>query len=218
MIRRLFALLCVLLPTSAFGFVPNLRVVQEIRRADSLEVQAEKTAKALDVLFRVACWQVEKNDPQLAFAICSDWIETYRPMVARLGTAEGIGDHEPVSAWLAVATLMIRESIGDTLFFMLRLNDLDTFNFGIKVAFSPSSASAWCVETITETCRDEYLAHANPLMGATGYWLANLSCSFASAGALVLICSPIGRATELVIMNTVGPKISYRIYDRANPE
>ena len=226
MIYRLFALLCLLASTSAFGSVPNARVVAEIRRADTIEEQVERTARGLDGLLRVACWQVRRSDPELSTRICSEWKNEVRPALLALANEEAIGDHEPVSAWLAVATLMIKQAIidatgSDVLFYLLRLDDLDVFNFGIKVAFDPNAGSDWCAETIAAgevSCREEYLAHANPLMGATSYWIASLSCSFASAGALVLICSPIGTATEMIVMRTVGPKIAYRVWDRANPE
>jgi hypothetical protein len=208
----------------AAAHAPDRRVVAELRAASTLEAQAEKTTKALNILLRAACFHARAlghgDDVE---GVCSDWEYYWLPTLeASAKSGKGIGDHKPLSDWLAAATVILYAALKDypLVIEMLRLEDLVIFNYGIPVFFDPHASAEWCLELPDVPCRDEYREHGERVISSTSYWIAWGSCVGATwgAGAIGMICSPVGTLTEKVVLATVAPKISYRIWDRANAE
>lgn len=210
--------------TAAFASAPDRRVVAELRRADALEAQAEKTTKALNILFKAACLQARLvGHGEDVADVCSDWDFYWLPTLERSAAeGKGIGDHKPLSQWLAAATVVLYAALKDypLVIEMIRLEDLVIFNYGLPVFFDPHASAEWCLELPDVPCRDEYREHGERVISSTSYWLAWGACVGATwgAGAIGMICSPVGQLTEKLVLVTVAPRVSYRIWDRANPE
>jgi hypothetical protein len=219
MTSRILIILALAFATPAFASrSQERRVASQISSMDTRAVQTEKMVRSLDALFRVACWNLEKTDPATAFEICSNWLETFRPMALGLATTEGIGDHEPLSAWLGIVTQVLQEKLGPVMFVALHLDDIEAFNFGWPVLVEPHADSVWCAETTGVTCREEYREHASAFFNATSFWLSYVGCSVGTMGTGVFfVCGMAAQGIEFVISKTVSPRTADRIWDRNNP-
>lgn len=220
-LAALFAWL--LVSSSVFASAPSRKVVAELRAANTLEAQAEKTTAALDILIKTACFHARAVGAGAQVAeVCGDWENFWLPSMERASLeGRGIGDHKPLSQWLAAATVVLYAALSDypMIIEMIRLEDLVIFNFGLPVFFDPHADSEWCRETMNATCRDEYRVHGERVISSTSYWLAWGACVGATwgAGAIGALCSPVGMLTEKVVLVTVAPRLSNRIWDRKNP-
>lgn len=217
--RILLIIALALCSSPSFANPSNPRITSQIRAMETRQVQAEKSVRAMDALFRLACWNLEKTDPATAFEICSDWLETYRPMALALGSEEfGIGDHEPLSAWLGIVSQVLLDRLGPVMYAALHLDDIDAFNFGWPVLTEPHADAVWCVEMPDVPCRDEYREHASAFFNATAYWLSYAGCSVGTMGTgMFLICSPVAMGTEFIVARAISPRLSDRLWDRNNP-
>jgi hypothetical protein len=211
-----------LVSSSVFASAPNRRVVAELRAANTLEAQAEKTTLAMDLLIKTACFHARRvGSGDDVAGVCGDWENYWLPKM-EMATAEGrgIGDHKPLSQWLAAATVVLYAALSDypLIIDMIRLEDLVIFNYGLPVFFDPHASAEWCLELPDSPCRDEYREHGERVISSTSWWLSWGACVGATwgAGAIGMICSPIGDLTEKLVLVTVAPKISYRIWDRNN--
>lgn len=222
MTRAITFLVALLISSSALASAPSRRVIADLRAANTLEAQAEKTVSALNILFRAACLQaraIGKADE--ADAVCSDWQQFWMPTLTEAAkSGRGLGDHEPLSQWLAAATVVLYAVFADypVLADMLRLEDLVVFNYGIPVFMEPHAAAAWCVELPDVPCRDEYQEHAQRVISSSSYWLAWGGCVGATWGLGIVgfACTPVGSLTETIVLATVAPRLSLRIWDRNN--
>lgn len=209
-----------LLATPTNAATPNRRVVAAVRAADTLERQSVKTVEAMDNLFRLACFELRiTGHGDAADQVCRDWQGRFRGMILRAGRGEeALGDHSPLSPWLAVTCITLKELLGDWVYVSLHLDDLEILNFGLPVMFDPHADSVWCNEEPQTPCRDEYREHAGPVIGVTSYWLAWGVCTGATwgAGAITFICTPVGMVTERVVLVSVAPKISDFVWDHYN--
>lgn len=223
MTRVIAILLALAVSSPALASAPSRRVVAEIRAADTLEAQAEKVTAGLNILFRAACFHARRvGNGDAADAVCGDWDSYWQPMLARAAReGRGIGDHKPLSDWLAAATVVLYAALADypLIIDMIRLEDLVIFNYGLPVFFEPHAEAAWCLETTSATCRDEYRVHGERVISSTSWWLSWGACVGATwgAGAIGMICTPIGDVTERIVLMTVAPRLSYRIWDKKNP-
>lgn len=212
------------LSTAAAAAAPSRKVVAELRAANTLEAQAEKTTKALNILFKAACLQARAvGHGEDVEAVCSDWDFYWLPTLERAAKeGRGIGDHKPLSDWLAAATVVLYAALSDypLIIEMIRLEDLVIFNYGLPVFFDPHASAEWCLELPDVPCGAEYVQHGERVISSTSYWLAWGGCVGATwgAGAIGMICSPVGMLTEKVVLATVAPKVSARIWARNNVE
>ena len=63
----------------------------------------------------------------------------------------------------------------------------------------------------------EYAKHFVPLSGVTTYWSVQTACSIGTSGiGMLLVCQVASLAAEKVMVKKIAPKISDKIYDRAN--
>lgn len=200
--------------------VPKLYPAQEARyvKAD-LREQAIRTDFAVKVMIKLACVKLhELGKDQVCDDIQGEYDARFDGFLLRQVELEDLGDHEPLSLWLAVVYGILEQELGTLVMQALHLDDLNIINFGVPVTFNPKASEQWCVETTDKPCKDEYGLHAVPLMGVTAYWASYAGCVGATWGAgLIMICTPVGMAAEYLTVKWVAPKVSARIYDRANP-
>lgn len=213
----LFGLLC----GNAHGAAPSRRVVEEMRRADSLEAVAEKSERGLEALLMLACFQLRLHGHEGA---CQKLKEEWQGGMRRryrwaVVDTEGLGDHQPLSIWLAGVYLMLENYLGSNLLELLHLDDINVFNYSVPVVRDPHEGAAWCQELPLTPCKEEYAEHFVPLSGVAAYWVAWATCTGATwgMGAVAMLCSPVGMLTEKFVVVYVGPKLSAKVWARANP-
>lgn len=138
--------------------------------------------KRADWAFRIRGMNEEAD------AIWLEWNE-YKAAIRQLSEsrfAEDIGDHKPLSLWLARMYERLSGKFGPAITQAMHLNDLNIINFAIPVVFNPSNS---------EIDREEYARHFVPLSGTFTYWILLGICeltvqipvvgSFCETGALV---------------------------------
>lgn len=220
--RSLAVLLAALLAFSACqarASAPSQRVIDEVRAADSLEMQTERTAAALDHILALACFHARRvNRPDVADQICGDWERRFRPYLMNV-MAEGLGDHKPLSDWLAIVCITLKDVLGETAYVALHLDDLEIVNFGLPVMFDPHVSAEWCREPPDTDCGEEYVEHTAPVIGVTTFWISYWGCVGGTMGAglaLSVICTPVAMLTERLVLIRIAPGIAERIWARNN--
>lgn len=181
---------------------------------DSLAVDADT---ALGRMVNLASWHLKRSGEGKA---SRQIIEEYRAsfdgyFVSRI-TAKGIGDHAPLSEWVAKWYAKLESKFGPRFMEITRLKDLKTFNFGIPVVMSPSGESR--VSPVVPWDRQDYIDHFVPFAGAVAYWAAWGGCTAGTWGLgwVTFVCSYAGWAAEYVVMNEVAPGLGGKIWDRYN--
>lgn len=197
----------------------------------------ERLTIALDALLRTAARAMaERGHDDEAKELASGWMRM-RPY--SLGEVNGdVGDHDPLSVWLATAYDKIESVLGKWLCDFLHLSDIKTINFATPVVFHPSEKEKWCLDTLksnpSDSCEREYARHFvgtkwqrqsdaaakykhDGLIPVIAYWTAWGSCEAATFGAgWTIICGPVGTGAEFATERWIAPGLSNRIYERAN--
>lgn len=222
-------------PAHAFNHRPAERYVRSMLDGTVSE-RAQVADEALDAMLREAqrhLWRA--GHPDLAERLRSEWEDTYKGSLRRYNDE---GDHDPLSAWLAIWYLMLEGTLGDRAMEMTHLVDIKTFNFAIPVVFRPQAAAPWCLEQLRahpkDTCAAEYRRHFagtkyihpdlyadenthHGLAGVTAYWITFTACEGATWGTdLGLICGLASDACEIAIDKFAAPRISDNIWTRNN--
>jgi hypothetical protein len=192
-------------------------VIESVEAETSLLDQAKRGDLAIKALVRLGCFELRVGGHTAEWQTwCRDlsFIDGY---LERMVLAKDLGDHAPLSLWLAMFSDMLELAIGPKAMSFLHLDDIDVLNYGIPVVFNPEAENAWCLETPGGDCRKEYGLHFTPFSGVCAYWAAYIGCTGATwGGGIVFICTPIGMATEYLVVKYVAPKVGPKIYDRAN--
>ncbi len=198
----------------------------------------EQLGLALDSLLRTAARVLrEHGHDSEAAQIESDW-QGLRPCAMGIALCD-LGDHDPLSTWLALVYDVLEEKLGVTLCEFFHFSDIKVINFGVPVVFHPSADEKWCVETLaqnpTDSCEAEYGRHfagtrwqkvVDPgakymhegLIPVIAYWISWGACEAATWGTgWFLVCTPIGDGVEFVTERWIAPPLSDRIYERENP-
>ena len=122
-----------------------------------------------------------------------------------------IGWFEPISDALALMYELTEQKLGFNVCHTLRLDDLKTINFGLRVAFRP------CYYGL-----DEYLKHLakdpkyRGLLPVISYWTVVIGCSYATYGiGYPFICSPAGYVIERFVENRIAPKAATKLFELA---
>lgn len=215
--RALFVSLALALSTPAAASV-NKRLVRDIENRISLDAQAERGDAAIKAMIGVACIELIRiGRPELCKEIQGDYNERFDGYLSRMVMLEDLGDHKPLSLWLAVVTDLLQLTLGSQVMEWTHLDDLRIMNYAIPVVFKPQASNDWCLETSGVSCQVEYGLHFVPFAGTCSFWGAYIACSVATYGAgTMFLCSPIGMGTEYVVRKWVAPKLGDRIYLRAN--
>lgn len=151
---------------------------------------------------------------------------------------DDMGDHDPLSQWLANLYDKLLALLGQKVMDMTHLSDIKVFNFATPVVFHPKASEKWCVETLKEhpedTCIAEYRRHFagtrwqrvddpfakslhDGLIPVICYWLAWGACEAATWGTgWFIICTPIGDVCEVLAERYLAPPMSDKIFNRAN--
>jgi hypothetical protein len=162
---------------------------------------AERTNFALDILLSTAYRQL-KNDghDDLANKIKTEWKTDWNGYLMQV---RDIGDHEPLSQWLAQAYKDIEAALGKGVCEFFHLDDINIINYALPVVFKCSIAFD----------KIDYGQHFVPLTGVVTYWVSAGVCVLASSGLLSFFCSPIGMLAEHLMISFIAPPIGNKIYD-----
>lgn len=180
-----------------------------------------RTERALSMLLKVAAGELrQKGFRGAAEDLEDEWENKYRAVLKEY-TKEiysyDIGDHKPLSQWLAEKYAVLELLLGVEACKRTHLSDLKTFNFTIPVVFRPCTFE---MDLVLGERKAEYVKHFNEgevyygLFPVTAYWGAYASCGFATAGSgFVLVCGLAGTAAEKLAAR-VGDNIGERIWNR----
>lgn len=137
--------------------------------------------------------------------ICNDVVRT------------GIGDHRPLSEWLARVYDKLEQKLGTFVMEATRLKDLKIFNFCIPVVFNPKGDRK--INPLTPWGLDEYLVHFVALAGSVAYWVSWAICAGITwgMGAISFLCNLPAMGIEKLVAAKIAPNLGKRIYLRANP-
>lgn len=203
-----------LLATNASAGVFNIRPTVAAVENDLDQGQIpERINLALSAMFRLASRELERrghNDE--AFELVDEYQRIYAPYVLYGAYAKDIGDHEPLSQWLADKYQQLLDLLGPTVMVMLHLDDIWIVNYAIPVVL---------LRVPEFISKDEYRLHFagsvshGGLAGVITYWSIFFGCEFATAGSgWIFICTPAGAAGEHIMQHRIAPGLSDRIYDR----
>lgn len=163
-----------------------------------------RTNAALNAMVRLGAYQLKRKGYKKESAqLIKEWEKQWD---GYLLLERGIGDHKPLSAWLAEKTAMLEFLLGKEVMRALRLSDLITINYALPVVFS-------CVDNVDEF---EYANHFvddldNGYRGlgpVVVYWTTFFSCVGFTWGSGFLFCSPIAMGTEWITLSFIAPKLN----------
>jgi hypothetical protein len=158
----------------------------------------KKTNIAMEAIFRLAVFKLRvTGHKKEADKIWKEWKGTYSGMVMRVG--RDLGDHAPLSTWIAATVSTIEFILGTQVCEWLHLDDLKIINFAIPVVFS-------CIDNVDTL---EYALHFIPFSGVVGYWTAFGTCVGLTYGiGFMYVCGPIGMGAEYLITTFAAPLMS----------
>lgn len=121
-----------------------------------------------------------------------------------------LGDHKPLSEWLAVVTETLNLLLGERVMKLTHLNDLRVINYAIPVVMAPCTPE-W-------SNRIEYRKHFMPLAATISYWSVWVACKIAGGWALPLTCGMAGSMAENVMFYVFSGPISDAVFSLARCE
>lgn len=159
---------------------------------------------------------IRVGDNQNSKRILAEYKKDFEGYFSKNVAAKAIGDHAPMSEWLAKWTRRLEQTFGPRFMEMSRLKDLKTFNYAIPVVFNPQGEIR--STPIVPWERGDYVDHFVPFAGAVAYWVAWGSCTAGAWGLgwVTFLCSWAGWAAEYVVMTEVAPGLGGKIWDRYN--
>jgi len=193
--------------------------VYEVERSERVDNEARKlktdldkkwlnfrTYNGLDSIIKYAALRLKlagnKTESQ---KLLKEWKNTYSLYFIKYNQKTGrpLGDHRPLSKWLADKTLILELILGVEVMKATRLYDLKVFNYAIEIVFS-------CVDNVDEF---EFSLHFIPLMGVSGYWISMFACVGFTWGTGFLFCSPIALGVEYTVKNIVAPPFNNNVWE-----
>lgn len=179
----------------------------EIRSLERLSILSNTAIRAM---IKIGTKNLRKKGHILkAKQIERDWKRLDGRLIQIAIGYRNIGDFEPLSNWLDDTYEVFEEKLGLQVCEILRLTDIKTFNFGLRVVFRP------CLYG-----EDEFYKHFvqdNKYKGVApvaSYWATNLSCAIATYSVgYFFICSPLGILVEMGVKNKLAPWAAPKIYD-----
>lgn len=210
---RFFLAALVLWSGLAFSVEPNRTDAIHVSNDNMAEARAfsaqvergqlkEKTNVALDAMVRFAAWKLnQKGHPKESKRLLSEWEGRWSVVLL----SRDLGDHRPMSKWLADKYAMLEFTLGKDLCHMLRLDDIKTVNYALPVVFK-------CVDNVDER---EYSKHFIPLCGVVAYWGSLAACTGLTFGTGFFFCGPIAMSVEWLTENVFAPKINGSAWKRA---
>lgn len=161
---------------------------------------AEKTNGALNAIVRYAVWKLRREGyKKEATALLQEWENDWNGYLLR----RDLGDHAPLSVWLAEKYLMLEMTLGEAVCHALRLDDIKIINFAIPVVFR-------CIDQVDV---EEFGKHFIPLSGTVVYWTSFFACVGGTWGTGFLFCSPISMGCEWITESWAAPKLNPRVWN-----
>lgn len=177
---------------------------EDITREFEASVRAgqlrERTNIALNAMVRFAIFKLRlKGHKVQAAKLQSEWENTWQNDLMR----RDLGDHRPLSQWLAQKYDMLEFLLGATFMELTRLVDIKVINFSIPVVFS-------CIDNVDEV---EFGKHFVPLAKVAVYWGSFFACVGATWGSGFLFCSPISMGCEYVTGKWIAPRLNPSVWE-----
>lgn len=178
----------------------------EIRSLERLSVLSNSALKAM---IKIGTKNLRKQGHIVkARQIEREWKKLDGVIIEIARNQRNIGDFEPLSNWLDETYETLEDKLGLSVCEILRLTDIKTFNFGLRVVFRP------CIYG-----EDEFYKHFvqdyryKGVAPVASYWATNLSCAIATYSVgYFFICSPLGILVEQGVKNKLAPWAAPKIY------
>lgn len=215
MIKALVLSLCVLASNAnadterVFDHKPTVLALEHDLQFASKVDLAKRTERAIDALLKVADSKLrEEGRAEEANQLTREWAG-FQGYLATAVMLENLGDHNPLSQWLAEKYDMLLALLGPTVMEFLHLDDIKTFNYGITVVFHMKQIGEDPIDLA------EYELHFDPFCGVLAYWGTWIACEIMTDGiGSFLICTPAGMLAEYVTFNYVAPRFAPSVFER----
>lgn len=159
----------------------------------------KRTNESLNAIIRFAAYKLKKTGHKVqANKLIREWENQYSEILV----ARDLGDHAPLSKWLAEKTAMLELILGTELMKALRLYDLKVINYALPMVFK-------CLDNANEI---EYGKHFIPLAGVVVYWTTFFVCVGGTWGTGFLWCGPISMGTEFLTTHFIAPKLNGSVW------
>lgn len=178
---------------------------------------AIRSEEALDAIFKISILNLKRHGyRELAREIKQEWDDRRGDLIwLSLGLDEGgrpIGDFAPLSMWLGEVYDRIEAALGLELCRLLRISDLKSLNYGLRVVFTP------CYHGLVEF--ELHFIHDDKYRGVlpvVAYWSTVITCSVATFGAGIIgfICSPIAMLVEAGTDRVIAPWLAPKLFNLA---
>lgn len=170
------------------------------------------TDEALNNVIRVAVANLKSVDENLAYEIQFEWDSKWHGDLLK----RDIGDHAPLSQWLADTYNKIEAKLGVELCKALHLSDLKTFNYCIPIVFRPCT---YPIDHVVESRRQDYQDHFAMgkvyygLVPVVTWWAMSSACWIGTVGVGAFVCSIATAGAEWAMGHVLCPPLSNRIFD-----
>ncbi len=163
-----------------------------------------RTNAAIDALVRFGAYKLKRNGYKTkAKQLVEQWEGKYSQYLAV--NAYGVydlGDHAPLSKWLADKTAMLELLLGTEVMKLTRLYDLKVINYGLPMVFR-------CLDHVDEV---EYGKHFVPLSGVVIYWTSFFVCVGGTWGTGFMFCGPLAMGAEFITTKWIAPKLNHKVW------
>jgi len=190
-----------------FNHRPSLRATERaLSSEDPVKIAAEAN-RAVGAIVRAATRALRMHGHgDLARQLNAEWSGEWDGYLTRqvaMHELTGIGDHEPLSQWLADWYEVLELALGETLCAFLHLDDIKTFNYTVPVVFHFDSVDGDGIDMA------EYKLHWVPFAGIVAYWSTWLACEIVTYGAgWFLVCTPAGMLAEYATVKWIAPPLT----------
>jgi hypothetical protein len=124
------------------------------------------------------------------------------------GLSDALGDHRPLSQWLANVYNSMERILGKARMEALHLDDIYIVNYAVPVVITPKNG--WD--------KNEYSLHFVPFTGVVVFWSSLRACMNAFGGNKYLrqYCYRISSTLERRVTSDIAPRLSNFVFDKFN--
>lgn len=181
------------------------RLANEFKSEVENQRLRKKTNQSLDAIIHLAAYKLKRvGKKKEAERLLKEWKEQYSLYLE----IRDLGDHKPLSDWLAAQYQIWVFWLSKDVVHMLRLDDINVINFAIPIVFS-------CLDNVDQ---DEYRKHFVPLMKVTSFWVSFWTCVAYTWGTGFLYCSPIAMGVEYLTEAYIAPSLNEFAFNLACKE
>lgn len=171
-----------------------------------------RTQDALNTLVRSANEALaERGYVEEAQTFQRDWEANYSNYFLIMGF-DDIGDHKPLSQWLADFYKVVAGQLGDPAVKAMHLDDINTLNYTIPVVFhpkgDPTGHDHWN--------QAEYKVHFVPFASIVTYWGSLGACRLVAQKVTKVKrwCTQIASILRKAMSDMIAPKLSDVVYKK----